>query len=113
MSSANAHLPKTVVTFCADDGVGAAVPLVRRLLTESGDRVWVLLGHHAGNSQDAIDELLSLKDRNLARLSLAFVTDREDETEIFSGRLDRPKIETLAGKLFDARTVHEYFVCGP
>jgi ring-1,2-phenylacetyl-CoA epoxidase subunit PaaE len=63
---------------------------------------------------DPLEELLSLKDRHLDRLSLSFVMDREaDEAELLRGHLDAAKIDAIATKLFDAKSVREYHVYGP
>ncbi len=35
-----------------------------------------------------------------------------DEAQLLSGRLDGPKIQALASRLFDAKAVDEYLVCG-
>jgi ring-1,2-phenylacetyl-CoA epoxidase subunit PaaE len=35
-----------------------------------------------------------------------------DEAQLLSGRLDAAKVRALAGKLFDPKSVQQYFVCG-
>ena len=35
------------------------------------------------------------------------------EVELYNGRLDAARVRVFAGKLFEPRTVCEYFVCGP
>ena len=107
------HL-NTVVAFAAEGGIVPALPLVRRLLArEPSDQVLMFYGNYGAHPAEAIEEFLALKDLHLDRLSLSFVMEREpDEAELLSGRLDEPKVRSIATKMFDAAGVKEYFVCG-
>src|SRR5690242_4899205 len=109
------HLSNTCVAFAADAGVESAVALVKRLLGEdTGTRVLVFCEAHGEEHAEPLEELLALKDRHVDRLSLSFVMDREpDEAELLRGPLDAAKIDALAAKLFDAKSVREYHVYGP
>jgi ring-1,2-phenylacetyl-CoA epoxidase subunit PaaE len=108
------HLSTTCVAFAADAGIASAVEIVKRLLAQEGaGRVLVFCGTEGEEHAEPVEELLALKDRHLDRLSLSFVMSREpDEAELLTGRLDAAKVGALAAKLFDPRTVHEYYVCG-
>jgi ring-1,2-phenylacetyl-CoA epoxidase subunit PaaE len=90
------------------------VGVVKRLLSEEGaKRVLVFCGTQGEEHAEPMEELLALKDRHLDRLSLSFVMNREpDEAELLTGRLDAAKVTALATKLFDAKSVREYHVCG-
>jgi ring-1,2-phenylacetyl-CoA epoxidase subunit PaaE len=103
------------VAFASEGGVGPAIALVRRVLARTpSERVMMFYATTDTEHAEPLEELLALKDRNLDRLSLSFVTNREpDEAELITGPLDAAKVSALAGKLFDARAVNEYFVCGP
>jgi ring-1,2-phenylacetyl-CoA epoxidase subunit PaaE len=64
-------------------------------------------------SDDALEELLALKDRYLERLALHFIMDREpEEGELLSGRLDAPKLREIARELFEPLAVQEYLLTG-
>jgi ring-1,2-phenylacetyl-CoA epoxidase subunit PaaE len=105
---------RTRVAFAANGGIPGALALVNRVMTESPkDRVWLFYGHQAGDGD--LEELLTLKDRYLARLCLGVVTERDsDEAELLCGTLDAAKIRTLASsRLFDASRIDDYFVFGP
>jgi ring-1,2-phenylacetyl-CoA epoxidase subunit PaaE len=106
---------RTHVAFAAEGGISPALALVSRLMTESPqDRLWLFYGHHAGDHPDELEQLLSLKDRYLDRLSLGVVTDRDaDEAELLSGVLDGAKVQALSSRLFDAKAIDSYFVLGP
>jgi ring-1,2-phenylacetyl-CoA epoxidase subunit PaaE len=108
------HLTETCVAFAADAGIESAVSLVKRLLNEHrATRVLVFCGADSEEHAEPVEELLALKDRHLDRLSLSFVMNREpDEADLLSGRLDASKVSAIASKLFDPRSVREYYVCG-
>jgi ring-1,2-phenylacetyl-CoA epoxidase subunit PaaE len=106
---------RTSVAFAAGGGIAPALSLVSRLMGEASEhRVWLFYGHHAGDHPEAVEQLLALKDKNLDRLSLGIVMEREpDEAELLSGKLDGAKIKAIASRLFEPGRVHDYFVCGP
>ena len=106
---------RTSVAFATEGGITAALSLVSGFLAHApDDRVWLFYGHHAGDHPDAVEQLLSLKDRYLDRLSFGIVMEREpDEAELLSGKLDGAKIEAIASRLLEPKDVHGYFVCGP
>ena len=105
---------RTSVAFAADGGISSALALASRLMAESPkDRLWFFYGHHAGDHPEELEQLLSLKDRYLDRLSLGVVTDRDsDEAELLSGSLDGAKVHALSSRLFDAKAIDRYFVFG-
>ena len=105
---------RTTVAFVAEGGIASALALAGRLMASAKDRLWFFYGHSAGDHPDELEQLLSLKDRYLDRLSLGVVTEREsDEGELLSGALDGSKIRALSSRLFDAKTVDSYVVFGP
>ena len=105
---------RTSVAFAAEGGISPALALVNRLMAESSQRhLWLFYGHRGGDHPDELEQLLSLKDRYLDRLSLGVVTDREsDEAELLSGALDGEKVRALSSRLFDAAAIDDYFVFG-
>lgn len=107
-------LSNTCVAFAADEGIASALGIVERLLNEApADRVLVFCGAQDGEHAEPLEQLLALKDRHLDRLSLSFVMNREpEEAELLTGALDAAKVRAIAAKLFDAKTVREYHVCG-
>jgi ring-1,2-phenylacetyl-CoA epoxidase subunit PaaE len=106
---------RTSVAFAADGGISSVLALASRLMAESPqDRLWLFYGHRAGDHPDELEQLLSLKDQYLERFSLGVVTDRNpDEAELLSGALDEAKVRALSSRLFDAKTIDQYFVFGP
>jgi ring-1,2-phenylacetyl-CoA epoxidase subunit PaaE len=104
---------RTTVAFVAEGGITSALALAGRLMASPKDRLWFVYGHRAGDHPDELEQLLSLKDRYLDRLSLAVVTDREaDEGELLCGELDGTKVRALSSRLFDAKAIDSYVVFG-
>jgi ring-1,2-phenylacetyl-CoA epoxidase subunit PaaE len=104
----------TCVAFAAGADLIALVALLSsRLADDGGCSFSVFYGNYGERSDLALEELLALKDRYLERLALHFVMEREpEEGELLTGRLDAQKLRVLAGALFDAHAVQEYFVTG-
>jgi len=104
---------RTTVAFVAEGGIASALALAGRLMASAKDRLWFFYGHSAGDHPDELEQLLSLKDRYLDRLSLGVVTDREAEAgELLSGTLDGAKIQALSSRLFDAKAIDSFVVFG-
>ncbi len=102
------------VAFASESGVGPAQAYVQRVLARApSERVMMFYATPDAEHSEAVEELLALKDRHVQRFSLSFLTTREpDEAELITGPLDAAKVQALAAKLFDVRTVSEFVVCG-
>jgi ring-1,2-phenylacetyl-CoA epoxidase subunit PaaE len=104
----------TYVAFAAGCGITPVLPVLRALLAGGAARVLLFYGNTSTARSMCLEELLALKDRNLARLALHFVMSREpQEVELYNGRLDASRVLQFAQQLFEPRAVREYFVCGP
>jgi ring-1,2-phenylacetyl-CoA epoxidase subunit PaaE len=103
------------VAFASEGGVAPATAFVQRVLARGpAERVMMFYATADTEHSEPVEELLALKDRHVQRFSLSFLTQREpDEAELITGPLDAAKVQALAGKLFDARSVSEFVVCGP
>jgi ring-1,2-phenylacetyl-CoA epoxidase subunit PaaE len=104
----------TCVAFAAGCGITPVLSVVRSLLEAPGTRVILFYGNTGMGRTMCLEELLALKDRHLERLSLHFVMSREpQEVELYNGRLDAARVRRFAATLFEARSVREFFICGP
>jgi len=104
---------RTYVAFAAGCGITPVLSVTRALLAR-GARVILFYGNSGGARAMCLEELLALKDRYLARLSLHFVMSREpQEVALYNGRIDAARVRQFAGALFRPREVSEYFLCGP
>lgn len=104
----------TYVAFAAGCGITPVLSVMRTLLAEGAGRFILFYGNTSTDRAMCLEELLSLKDRYLERLSLHFLMSREpQEVELYNGRLDGPRVREFAAVLFRPQEVREYFVCGP
>ncbi len=101
--------------IAAGSGITPILAIVGNVLaTEPQSRVTLVYGNRASSSMMFREELLALKDRYTARLSLVFVMSREpQEIATFAGRIDRAKCDALFARWVDIATVDRAFVCGP
>lgn len=109
------HLNHHYVVLAAGRGIEPLLPAVQALLSQDPSS-HVQLFYGSRNREQAVhaDELLALKDRYVSRFALHFVMSGEpQEIEWLNGRLDVPKLEGLAGKLFDPQGVRNFLLCGP
>jgi ring-1,2-phenylacetyl-CoA epoxidase subunit PaaE len=104
---------RTYVACAAGADLAALVLLTRRLCAEPACTLLVFFGNYGSVSDAALEELLALKDQHLKRLALHFIMEREpEEGELLSGRLDAPKLRSLAEEFFAPLAVEEYFLVG-
>jgi ring-1,2-phenylacetyl-CoA epoxidase subunit PaaE len=104
----------TFVAFAAGCGVTPVLSIMRSLLARENTRVILFYGNTGTARTMCLEELLSLKDRYVERLSLHFVMSREpQEAELYNGRIDAPRVRQLAATFFSPQQVSEYFLCGP
>jgi ring-1,2-phenylacetyl-CoA epoxidase subunit PaaE len=111
----DAKAARTYCAFASGSGITPILGIVRNVLKhEPGSRLLLFYGNRTTSSIMFAEELLALKDQYPQRLALYFLMSREpQDVELFNGRLDAEKIGVLGRKLFDARGVDAYFLCGP
>jgi ring-1,2-phenylacetyl-CoA epoxidase subunit PaaE len=110
-----AERPKSYVAIAAGSGITPILSIIGTLLAaEPACRVLLLYGNRSIGRTMFLDEVLALKDRYLARLTVHFLMSREpQEVDLFNGRLDAERVRALARSEFDPRAVDEFFLCGP
>ncbi len=85
------------------------------LVEEPASRFTLLYGNRHTQAVMFLDQLADLKDRFLTRLTLHhFLEDEvDDDLDLFNGRLDRAKADTVFDTLVDPATLDAAFICGP
>jgi ring-1,2-phenylacetyl-CoA epoxidase subunit PaaE len=102
------------VLIAAGSGITPVLSIVASLLATPDATVTVLYGNRRTDTVMFADELADLKDRAPARLELIHVLSREPrEAELFTGRLDVPKLRTLFSSLVPVSSVDHWWLCGP
>ena len=106
---------KTYVAIAAGSGITPLLSIVAAVLEgEPGSSVMLIYANRTHRSVMFLDEVHDLKDRFTARLQIVHVLSREaQEVELFSGRLDGPRLRRILDALMPATEVDEWLLCGP
>ena len=105
-----------IVGIAGGSGITPVLSLLRTTLKEEPEsRFTLLYGNRDSSSIIFLDELASLKDRYLDRLSLHhFLAEEEGDIDLFNGMLDRARCEqAIAALVGDPASVDAWFICGP
>ena len=101
--------------IAAGSGITPVLSIVASVLeVEPASRVTLIYGNRTVGSVMFLEELADLKDRYPDRFTLIHVLSREpQEAELFSGRLDPPRLRRLLDTLVAPETVDQWYLCGP
>lgn len=99
----------------AGSGITPVLALVSTTLDTDPTAHWtVIYGNRAARTVMFLDELEGLKDQYPDRLQIVHVLSREDPgLDLFSGRIDATKLESLFATVVNADRVDRWFLCGP
>ncbi|OZM70968.1 phenylacetic acid degradation protein [Amycolatopsis antarctica] len=102
------------VLIAAGSGITPVLSIAATVLGNPNATATVFYGNRRTDTVMFADELADLKDRYPERLELVHVLSREPrEAELFTGRLDRDKLEALRRLLPEAERVDHWWLCGP
>ena len=101
--------------FAGGSGITPMISLIRTILGAEPKSTFTLV--YGNRSTAAImfrEELEDLKNVYLGRFSIVHVLESEAaDIDLFSGRLDRAKVDAILRMLPAATTIDAFFVCGP
>ena len=102
--------------LAAGSGVTPMISIATSVLEGEPDSTVTMC--YANRTTDSVmfrEALDDLKDRFMTRFRLTHVMDEEaQDVELFNGRLDAEKLETLATRgLIDPPSYHAIYICGP
>ncbi len=98
----------------AGSGITPALSIMTTLLSEEDIQVTLLYGNRRSDTVMFADELADLKDRYPQRFQLVHVLSREPrDVELFSGRLDADRIDSLLQNIVPTGDVDHWWLCGP
>jgi len=103
------------VAIAAGSGITPVMSLLSTALAEEpGSRATLIFGNRHTTSIMFLEELEDLKNRYPDRFNLINVLSREaQDVELFSGRLDRKRLERILGAIVPVHTVDQWYLCGP
>ncbi len=107
--------PRAFAAFAAGSGITPVLSIAATMLArDPGNRFQLWYGNTGRARAMFLEDVLALKDRYLARFSVAFVMSREpQDVEWLNGRIDAGKLRTFAGQDLEVAAIDEFFVCGP
>jgi ring-1,2-phenylacetyl-CoA epoxidase subunit PaaE len=103
------------VALAGGSGITPIISIVKTVLeTQTSTRFVLLYGNRSTASVMFLEELAGLKNRYMDRLELYhFLEEEAEEIDLFNGRLDRDKCETVFDTLIDVTSADAFFICGP
>jgi ring-1,2-phenylacetyl-CoA epoxidase subunit PaaE len=103
------------VAIAAGSGITPVMSLLSTALAEEPrSRATLVFGNRHSTSIMFLEELEDLKNEYPDRFHLINVLSREaQDVELFSGRLDRERLERILGVIVPVSTVDEWYLCGP
>jgi ring-1,2-phenylacetyl-CoA epoxidase subunit PaaE len=107
--------PGRYAAFASGSGITPVLSIAASALArDPGTRFQLWYGNTGTSRTMFLEEVMALKDRYLARFSVAFVMSREpQDVEWLNGRIDAAKIREFARHDLDVPGTDEFFVCGP
>ncbi len=106
---------RSYVLFAAGSGITPILSLIKTILrTETLSQVTLFYSNKSAGSIIFKEELEGLKNKFLGRLSINYLLSREKmDSELFQGRLDKNKCQSLINTIPHILNADEYFLCGP
>lgn len=103
------------VAIAAGSGITPVMSLLTTALEEEPhSRVTLVFGNRRTDTIMFLEELMDLKNRFPERFQLFNVLSREaQDVELFSGRLDRDRLEGFFSAFIPVDDVDEWYLCGP
>ena len=103
------------VAICAGSGITPVMSLLTTALAEEPtSRATLIFGNRRTTSIMFLEELEDLKNRYPDRFHLINVLSREaQDVELFSGRIDRERLERILDAIVPVSTDSEWYLCGP
>ena len=103
------------VAIAAGSGITPVMSLLTTALEEEpASRATLVFGNRRTDTIMFLEELMDLKNRFPDRFQLFNVLSREaQDVELFSGRLDRDRLEGFFASFIPVDEVDEWYLCGP
>lgn len=102
------------LAFAGGSGITPVLSIVKTVLArEPHSRVTLVYANRSVSSIMFREELEDLKNLHLGRFSVLHVLEEGQEIDLFKGRVDAEKMETLFRLWLDPEDVDMAFICGP
>jgi ring-1,2-phenylacetyl-CoA epoxidase subunit PaaE len=102
------------VLIAAGSGITPVLSIAASVLAHPDSQVTLLYGNRRASTVMFVDELADLKDAYGPRLHIVHVLSREPRSaDLFSGRLDRNRVQRLLQRLVPVADIDHFWLCGP
>ncbi|MDT4917597.1 MAG: ring,2-phenylacetyl-CoA epoxidase subunit PaaE, partial [Pseudonocardiales bacterium] len=103
------------VLIAAGSGITPMISIAASILAAAPEStVTLFYGNRRSNTVMFADEVADLKDAHPDRMRVVHVLSREpQEVELFTGRLDAPRLRALVPALLEVAAVDHWWLCGP
>ncbi len=107
--------PNHYVMIAGGSGITPVISNIRTILNNEPDaEVTLFYGNKSVESIIFREQLADMKNRNMGRFEVFHILSGEQsDLEIFNGRMDGEKLQTLMSSFLDVSNVDHYFICGP
>ncbi|MFM9945741.1 MAG: 1,2-phenylacetyl-CoA epoxidase subunit PaaE [Bacteroidia bacterium] len=114
-SVVNEFHAKNYIGFAAGSGITPVMSILKTILkSEPQSNFTLFYGNKNVESVIFREELESLKNRYMGRLSLNYIMSREAiGSDLFKGHITGEKCREFAKTMFDPKSTDEVFICGP
>lgn len=101
--------------FAGGSGITPVLSILKTVLAREPQSTFTLIYANRGvNTIMFREELEDLKNRYMGRLTLVHILETDaQEIDLFTGRIDREKLEALFAHWIDIASVDLAFICGP
>lgn len=111
---ADPHAGGRHLLIAAGSGITPMLSIAASLLERSDAQVTIIYVNRRTRSVMFAEELADLKDEYGARFDIIHVLSREPrEVELFSGRLDRERLDSILDTVVPTDDVDDFWLCGP
>ena len=106
--------PRHYLAFAGGSGITPILSILRTVLArEPGSRFTLIYANRAVHTIMFREELESLKNQHMGRLTLIHVLETGQDIDLFSGRVDQEKCAALFKSWVDVSSVDQALICGP
>lgn len=100
--------------IAAGSGITPMLSIAASMLENPDAEVTLIYANRRTRSVMFAEDLADLKDQYGARLDVIHVLSREPrEVELFSGRLDRERLDTILDSVVPTADIDDFWLCGP
>lgn len=106
---------KNYIGFAGGSGITPVISILKTVLeVEEESQFTLFYANRGADSIIFLEQIEALKNRYMNRFVTHHIFSEETlESELFNGFITADKIRDFSNQLFDAKSIDEFFICGP